>query len=177
MFRGRTVKKDSLTTAQATIDYAHYEVHKGNHFYIQGYLTLDEGSAHYVKMTTPNTRKWMHFLFNIKSTGICTTTFDEDATGGMTGGTTIVVLNNDRNSSITSGVTLVGGVSNSTGHITRIEDDKWGTDGFKETIGGGGSRVDELILKQNTVYFRTFLSGAADNIVQYKAYWYELING
>ena len=49
----------------------------------------------------------------------------------------------------------------------------WGANGFKETIGGGSSRDDELVLKSGTTYSRTFLSGAADNIVQFKASWYE----
>ena len=68
---------------------------------------------------------------------------------------------------ITSGVTVA------TGYDLRLEADKWGAAGFKETIGGGSSREDELVLKQNTTYLRTFLSGADSNIIQFKASWYE----
>jgi len=48
--------------------------------------------------------------------------------------------------------------------------------GFKTTVGGGNGREDELILKQNTTYVRTFVSGSAANIIQFKASWYEHTN-
>ena len=171
-------KLDSSTAAVTTIDYAHHEIHSGSHYYIQGYLTLaeEEGGGegtYYVKLVTPNTTKWSHFLFDIKSTAICTTTLDEGATGGMTGGSDVTPINNNRNSDKTSGMVLTSGVTVADSYAKRLENDKWGANGFKETIGGGSSRSDELILKQNTTYLRTFISGAAGNIVQFKASWYE----
>jgi len=68
---------------------------------------------------------------------------------------------------------LTGGVTVPTGYTLRLESDKWGADGFKENIGGGSGREDELILKRNTVYCRGFVSGADNNIIQFKASWYE----
>ena len=167
---------DSSTKALSIIDHAHHEIHEGGHFYIQGFLELGDADTYYVKMVTPDTTKWIHFIFDVKSTGICSTYLDEDATGGMTGGSSITPLNNNRNSSSSSGLVLTGGVTTCTGYTTRLENDKWGASGFRETIGGGGGREDELILKQNTVYCRSFVSGAVDNIVQFKASWYEHSN-
>lgn len=56
---------------------------------------------------------------------------------------------------------------------TNTLDVQGGANGFKETIGGGSGRDDELVLKQNETYLRTFTSFADDNIVQFKASWYE----
>lgn len=164
---------DKSTEALETIDYAQSKIHSGSHFYIQGYLILGDGGEFRVKLVTPDNAKWMHFVFEIKSTGICETTFDEGATGGMAGGSNKDPLNNNRNSTKTSGAVLTTGVSTATTYDFRIEDDKWGAAGFKQTIGGGGGREDELILKQGTTYLRTFISRAVDNIIQFKASWYE----
>ncbi len=167
---------DSVTNALDTIDYSQHEIHSGSHYYIQGYIELDDTETFYVKMVTQNTTKWSHFIFNIKSTGICTTYFDEDATGGMTGGSGVTPINNNRNSDNVSGVVFTSGVTACTGYAKRLESDKWGDTGFKQSIGGSGGREDELILKQNTVYCRSFVSGSDGNIIQFRASWYEHAN-
>ncbi len=163
---------DPATGAASGIDHTHQEIHEGNHFYIQGFLELGNEATHYVKMVTPNTLVWSHFVFSIRSTGICATTLVEAPTGGMANGSPVVPINNNRNSGKASAMVLTGGVTVSTGG-TIIENDKWGAAGFKESVGGGGGREDELILKQNTIYCRGFVSGAASNIIQFKASWYE----
>lgn len=164
---------DASTESIQTIDYEHHEIHSGSHYYIQGYLELDDTDTFYIKIVTPNTTKWAHFVFDIKSTGICTTYLDEAATGGMTGGAAKTPINNNRNSANASAMVITGGVTTATSYTLRLEDDKWGANGFKETIGGGSGRSDELLLKQNTTYLRSFISGADNNIIQFKASWYE----
>ena len=164
---------DDTTQNIITIDTVHREVHEGDHYTMQGYLELNNGDTYNVKLVTPDTAKWVHFVFDIKSTGICTTHFDEDAVGGMEGGSAIIPQNSNRNSSKTSGLVITGGVTSCTEYSTRLENDKWGTGGFKETIGGASSRENEIILKQNTTYCRSFISGASDNIIQFEASWYE----
>ena len=51
-----------------------------------------------------------------------------------------------------------------------LSDAGWGS---RKAGGGGETRSDEIILKPETTYYRTFTSGAADNIVSFKAKWYE----
>ncbi len=167
---------DFSTWALVVVDYVHHEIHSGSHYYIQGFVELNDTDTFYVKLTTPNTTKWSHFIFDIKSTGICSSTLDEEATGGMTGGVAIVPINNNRNLLNTSGMTITSNVTACTSYTTRLENDKWGANGFKETIGGGSGREDELILKQGTDYCRSFTSGADNNIIQFKASWYEHTN-
>lgn len=170
---GLPAEVDNSTHSLQTVDYSHHEIHSGSHYYIQGFLQLDDGDDFFVKMTTPDSAKWSHFLFNIKSTGICTSYLDEGAVGGMTGGVSMTPLNNNRNSTNTSNMIIVSNVTDSADYAVRLENDMWGADGFKENIGGGSGRDDELVLKRNTTYLRTFVSGADDNIIQFKASWYE----
>lgn len=164
---------DTVTGSLNTVDYAHHEIHSGSHYYIQGFAELATDIALRVKMVTPDTTKWSHFVFSITSSGICETTFDEGASGGMANGSSIVPLNNNRNSTNTSGLVFTSGVTAATTYVTRLENDKWGALGFKSTIGGGTAREDEFILKQNTTYLRTFTSRVDNNIIQFRASWYE----
>jgi len=173
---GIEYKQDEITGAFTTVANAHQEIHEGRHFYLQGFLELDDTDEFFMKMVTPDALRWSHFIFAIKSTGICTTYLDEEATGGMAGGSSVIPLNNNRNSATASGMVFTVGVTDATSYTTRLENDKWGAAGFKETIGGGGGREDELMLKQNTTYLRSFISGADSNIIQFKASWYEHIN-
>ncbi len=172
----RKLRADIITHALQTIDYAHHEIHAGSHFYIEGYATLAEDAVLRVKLVTPDTNKLAHFQWAISSSGICETTLHEAPSGGMTGGNAVTPLNNNRNSSTTSGIVITSGVAAATVAGTQISNAKWGAAGFKSTIGGGTARDDEIVLKKNTIYLRTFTSRAADNIVQFKASWYEHTN-
>ncbi len=71
---------------------------------------------------------------------------------------------------ITSGVTVATSLG------LDLSDTSVGGEGFKADVGGESGREDEIILKQDTVYCRTFISGANDNIIQFKASWYEHTN-
>lgn len=171
---GNAVSIDDTSNSLTTITTPHAEIHNGNHFYMEGYTTLDSGEHLYVKLETPDTTKWAHFKWEIFSTGVLLTTFDEGATGGMTGGSSVTPLNNDRNSSTTSGLTLTSGVAIATSYDTRISNQRFGvTSNPAKATGGGSERDTEIILKQNTVYLRTFTSASAANIINFRASWYE----
>jgi len=233
---------DSSTRVLTIIDNVHHEIHSGSHYYIEGHAVLGNGNTMYVKLETPDTSEWGHFVWEINSSGILTTILDEDATGGMAGGARATIHANNRNTNCWSGnhtgannqatvltdaaqtwvidelvgnqvfnssdgssgiittngvntatvAALAGGTDNDwdtndgyeingssiiitkgvtacTGYIQRISDTSFGS----RSSGGSQTRVDEIILKQNTVYCRSFLSGAAGNVVNFKANWYE----
>ena len=231
---------DGATTSIKTIDYAHHEVHSGSKYYINGFAELGVSGTLFVKLQTPNTGKWGHFLWEIGSSGILLSTLDEDATGGMAGGTRPTIHSNNRNVGCWTGLhdglanaatltdttkawtidALVGyraqnttdgssgpitantattvtailtggaendwdigdkyeinnsqfiitsGVTVATSYIQRVDNNKFGSKG----AGGQDSRNDELILKQNTVYLRSFTASTASNIIPFRASWYE----
>lgn len=231
---------DSSTDVLETIDYYHYEIHAGNHFYMEGHATLANGGTLFVKLVTPNTGRWGHLLWELHSSGILTTTLDEDATGGMAGGARPTIHANNRNincwtglhtggnnvavlvdatkawtpgalvgyqifnstdgssalitandaTTVTaalagntdndwdtgdayeinlSGMVITSAVTACTGYTQRVGNTSFGS----RQAGGISSRVDEVVLKQNTVYCRSFTSGTGANIVGFKASWYE----
>lgn len=238
----RPVRMDLVTHVLPTLDYAHHEIHSGSHFYLEGYATLGVAGTLYVKLVTPDLGRWGHFVWRIGSSGILTTTLDEDATGGMAVGSVATIHANNRNVGCWTGrhtgldneatvltdatktwvvnelvgyqvfntldgssgvivsntvntatvVALAGGTGNDwdtadeyeinrsrfvvtssvtacTDYIQRVHNESFGA---KQT-GGLASREDEIIMKQNTVYCRSFTSNTASNIVNFKASWYE----
>ena len=171
---------DGISNAIRTIDYSHHEIHDGSHFYIKGFTTLgnDPGVDDILRvtLTTPDTGSWAHFVWSIRSTGILEISLEEAPSGGMANGSPVTPLNNNRNSTKTSGIVISSGTDVATNPGTELDKDKWGVAGFKDDAGGGAARTDELILKQNTIYLRTFTSSTAANIVQFKASWYEHTN-
>ena len=94
---------DSTTGAISVLDYEHHEVHGGSHFYIEGYAELGVGGTLFIKLVTGNIAAWPHFLWEIGSNGILTTTLDEDATGGMAGGSVVTIHANNRNKNCWTG--------------------------------------------------------------------------
>ena len=178
----KVIRIDGATEGLNVISHAEHSIHEGNHFYMEGYITLDDTDEFYVKLVTPDTTKWAHMSWDIVSTGELTTEFYEGASGGMTGGTSVTPLNSDRNSSNTSGMTITKNVTAPTDTGTTISQKKFGTSGGGGFFGGGaaGGGSDnlssELILKQNTTYCRKFLSGTDGNIISFRAVWGEHTN-
>lgn len=172
---GRTedITVDEVTHALITIDYPHHEIHEGDHYYIEGWTMLNDGDLIRVKLVTPDTATWAHFTWDITSGGVLETGLYEDASGGMAGGVGVTPLNNNRNSTKTSGMTITKGITAATNNGTLISIRKVGGTAFKSVTGGAADRTDEIILKRNTTYFRYFLSGSDDNIISFKATWYE----
>lgn len=233
---------DETTRALSVIHHDEYQIHRGRLYYIEGHTTLGVAGILRVKLTTPNTTEWGHFVWNIGSSGILETTLDEDCVGA-TGGSRPTIHANNRNVDCWAGLhaggnneatvltdstkswvvdTLIGmqvfnttdgssgiiidndatsvtvsalaggtdndwdtndkyeinnsqfiittGVTVATSYIQRIANTSFGS----RSAGGSDSRIDELILKQNTDYCRTFTSGAASNIIHFKASWCEI---
>jgi len=234
---------DKSTGAQNIIDHAHHEIHEGDHYYIEGNATLGNAATLFIKLVTPDTARWGHFIWELNSSGILTATLDEDAVGGMADGSRPTIHANNRNMNCWTGLhdggddksalvdssqswtvdelvgfqvfnstdgssgfitantsdtvtaTLAGGTGNDwddddtyeinqtgfvitsgvttcTSFTQRVSNQKFGV----KNVGGAASREDELVMKRNTTYCRSFTSGTASNIVGFKALWYEHTN-
>ena len=118
---------DNSTGAIETITYPHHEIHEGNHFYIEGHTTLANAEELRVKLVTPDTAKWAHFLWEISSNNILTTELWEGASGGMTGGSGVTPLNNNRNSPNASVLVITSGVAVATSDGLKIGNGAWGS--------------------------------------------------
>lgn len=142
---------DEISSALNIIDYAHHEIHSGNH-YKAGFqdTAMDTNDIIALVFTTPDTTKWMHWTLTGQSTGACTIQLFHTPTLSVEG-TAVNPFNRNQNSSNTSDM-AVKHTPTITANGTKISE-KWvGSVGFKEAIGGSARGNSEIILKQNTQY-------------------------
>ena len=110
------IRADETTATIQTIDYAHHEIHAGDH-YTAMHTVADIGAATTpndtitMTFTTPNTTKWSHMtlLFNCVGGALCK--LREGGTGGASPTGTVTCFNNNRNSTNTSGLLSIDGVA------------------------------------------------------------------
>ncbi len=110
------------------------------------------------------------------SSGFITDNTTTTVTVSLSGGTDndfddddVIEINNSQ-LVITSGITVATSLG------LQISNADAGGTGWKADVGGESARTDEIILKANTTYLRRFVSGSNDNIVSFKASWYEHTN-
>jgi hypothetical protein len=163
---------DPATNATNTVQYEHHEIHAGDHYNYCDYA-LSQAADDDIEfvLTTPDTAKWIHLLFEVQSSEGATIELYEGASG-ISGGTAITPRNNNRNSTKTSGVTLVK-------DPTSITSDGVRASGF---VAGGtrdagiNNREKEFVLKQNETYLVRVTSLAVGNEIGWCAEWYEHTN-
>lgn len=171
---GTEGKLDPTTGSLVGMDYAHQEIHAGDHFFITNYVTLANTNTLVFGVTTPNTTKWSHMYWEILTTGQTLFQIYEAAT--YTGGTPVTQFNNNRNSLTASTLSIVTAPSISVAG-TIISAALVGIASTNQkALGGTASRDDEIILKQNTQYVFKFTSNSNDNNITYRAFWYEHTN-
>jgi hypothetical protein len=166
---------DGPSNATRTIDYAHHEVHDGSAYWAYKTVTLGNGEVSTVGVTTPNTTKWAHLLLKVDLSAAATFDILEDVTS-FSGGASFTVLNFNRNSSKTSGLTVI------TGHTgSDLITPTGGTTIWTEALGTRGAstsrqNASELILNQNSNYLFRVTNGAASNNTSILLTWYEHTN-
>jgi len=162
---------DAATNTLQTITYEHHEIHSGSHFnHCDFSLNESSGATIEFAMTTSNTTKWIHLLFELYASEGASLELYEGSSA-VVGGTAITPRNNNRNSANVSSVTL-------------IKDPASITDGTRAAgfLAGGGktagatTRGKEYVLAQNTTYLVRITSLAVSNDISWCAEWYEHTN-
>lgn len=170
------MRLDASTHTLQTIDYAHHEIHSGDHFFCYNYDSdVDTAGPKYYRITTPNTTKWSHLIMSIYSEGSGTWQLFENPTVNGAG-TALATPNSNRNS--LNAATLVVAVDpTSTADGTEIKVWRTGSGTSAPTRVGSENRDDsELILKQNEDYFLKFTPDANDAKIKIELEWYEHTN-
>jgi hypothetical protein len=166
---------DTTTAALNTIDYAHHEIHEGNHF--KGGtqdLDIDTNQTLSYCLTTSDTTTWVHYQLTAQATGAVTVELYENPTI-ETYGAAITTYNRNRNSSNVASATM-SLVTNATNNGTKLSS-KWiGGTGFKTSIGDELRADSEFVLKQNEQYLVVLTANADDCKVSIGADWYEHTN-
>lgn len=160
---------DPSTEAMPTVEYAHHEIHEGDHYFVKGWMDLTNGQVFDFLATTPDTLKWAHMLVEFGAEAESNITIYEGTTTSADG-TPVTAVNRDRNSSNTAGLVITH-TPTVTGVGTQIASYKMGS---MQKSGGTVRANAELILKQNTKYLiRITNDTALNNWLDYLADWYE----
>ena len=171
---------DKSTKAMPSIDYAHHEVHDGNHYNVRGFTSgLGSGAGLIWCVTTPNTTKWAHMTFQIEGTTQTEVYVYEGVS--CSGGTAITPRNNNRNAGDNSSLILMqnpvisgaNAVAASGVLIEKYSKGLEGTTPSKSSFNGEVTREDEMILKSGTTYLYYIKSVGAGNIIDFAGTWYE----
>ena len=159
---------DASTETLQNLDYAHHEVHEGNHYFISGYeLAAALNDTVEFTVQVPDSTTWPHMIFELFSSTGATFEMYEGATG-VSGGSSVTPLNNNRNSANTSELTILKNPT-VTDSGSLIVDKLVGG----ERQSGSASRENEIILKQNTTYHIVITSLANSNDISWVVDWYE----
>lgn len=165
---------DEITGVPIAINFEHHEIHEGDHFVFNDKNTINSGSSITYMLTTTNTTKWVHLMYQIDGSAI--TGFNIYEGADRVGTTAQSVFNNNRNSTNTAGLIIHKGVSDGTTDGTLIRTYNGGSSSA-QSKGYSSTREEvELVLKQNTKYIITITSGTASNLTNISLRWYEHTN-
>jgi len=141
------------------------------------------GTRAIISFKTPNTTKWAHAVFEVRSNGEAIYQLQEAASMGTGTGASFAPRNHDRNSTKTTTLKNTSlGTDGTAGYVTVGCDYSGSTlTLFSTKIGdgreGGETRGhDEWILKQDTVYAVMVTSQAASSVVRVNMTYYEHTN-
>ena len=169
----RGVRVDSSAHAIVSIEYDHHEVHEGSSFVVTDVQNVDSTSMQWM-ITTPNTTKYAHMIFDIHGTGELQAVLTEGA--DRTGTNALTVINRRRVGTPTAATVTVHRVvsGGATDGATTIFSLRAGaTGGGNKTVSTGGHRgMNEYILKPDTKYIVT-ITTYANIYVSFHIVWYE----
>lgn len=161
---------DPTSSGVITVDFAHHEIHEGDHYTVADFTDLGNGATYNILIVTPNTAVRTHLLFQVTTEGETTITLFEDTTTSSDG-TAITEVCNRRDASGGTAGTVVTHTPTITGDGTQIARSKTGS-GMK--AGGAIRGDDEWILDQNSKYMlRITNDTAVNNWASWVITWYE----
>lgn len=163
---------DATTGAPYIVDFAHHEIHEGDHYFLQSFdLLTTSGDSLIYCIDVPDTAKRAHLIVNFGSQATMEyyTYVDADCSGGDT----ISVTNNNLNSSNTSMLTFMKTPTiTSIGTLIEKHSTGSGTNAGTGRVGVAG-REAEIILKAGSKHIFLFITKANSNTIDYEFSWYE----
>ena len=169
---GNNLNVDSTTNCLVVISTEHNEIHEGDHYNIAGFTTLNaDVSADFSVLVSSDVAP--HMVFAIEGTSR-TEMYIYEGADCDADGTPVTPINNNRNSSNTSSMTVQENPTvNSLG--TLIYSQSSGLEGDNKIGAKTGIilRADEIILKYSKKYLFRIKSKDDGNIISYKCSCYE----
>ena len=166
--------RDPKSNAEVTIDWPHYEVHHGHMFKLDDVVACESATVKWL-ITTPDSTKYAHMVFDVVATGEVTVLITEGA--NRTTGDVLTLLNRNRvGSPITAALVVQrGATGGDTDGATTIRSIRTGDTGPNLNIIGTSRGQNEYVLKPNTKYVVSATTYAAV-FVSLHLDWYEHYN-
>jgi hypothetical protein len=169
----RNIKKDDISGALVTIDFAHHEAHEGHSFYYNDVIALGNGATQDYILQVPDVQAWPHFGFSVNfndGAGIIELYESTDRIGT----TPQTVINRERNGGDGNNMLVYKDQSGGSTDGTRI---LWQRGGSGKTAGAVLGSSEEIILKQNTWYLlRVTNATNSTNNTTVIVEWYEHVS-
>jgi hypothetical protein len=173
---------DESTRALNTIEYEHHEIHSGSHYHVQSVIALPAlNDVLDFTWQMPDNKKWIHWTWEISTEKEVAWYIYEHVVANNPLANTVTPLNNNRNSTNTSGtvmkyelqadLTAANVDTDVTSPAILIASGISG-DGQK---GGASERHHEMIMKQGWMYCLRAVAGAA-GYINFDMHWYEHTN-
>jgi len=170
----KSIRLDASTETMQVITYEHHEVHAGCHFFYTDSVSVNSDAAQNYLITTPDTTKWAHFVFDIDGLGVTDIKIYEGGDRVGTSGQTI--FNSDRNSATSATTTIHKWTSTGSTDGNLIYSYKSGSDTNQSRTTSQAEHNEEIILKQNTKYLIVIASTTNSNLINCHLSWYEHTN-
>jgi len=162
---------DPNTGVFMTVEYAHHEIHEGEHYSYRDFYFMPKNSVKEFLIITPNSTKQMHSLFGVQST---TSTISYNIFENCTvsnNGTLEPVRNRNRNFN-NNNEGLLYEDPTITADGTEIAAGIYGSG--KNSNGGGDRDTEEILLKVNETYcYRISEQNIASTNINILFDWYE----
>jgi len=162
--------RDRSTGAVEVIEYEHHEIHSGSYYRAGFQKDVPNGGTAIVAITPPNTASWLHFRPAVDVEVEARVQLFENPTS-VAGGTAIAPKNANRNSTKTSGATVVSDPTIDTTGAVALGNQVLGSG---KSSGGDANSQYEWVLKQNTTYVLVVTNKTTSaNQVNIRCMWYE----
>lgn len=166
--------RDGVSGALMTIDYAHHEIHEGNHYFAIYSALANNTDLIEVRILTPDTSTRAHMRIAVEVAIAATVAMWIDTTKTHAAGNAITPMNRDHNSANASTLTIChtpAGAEAAAAVLTEYVGSS--VTGGRVAVGGEATNSAEFILEQNTAYLIRSTSRADGNAMSIILDWYE----
>lgn len=153
-----------------SLDYAHYEIHEGNHYFVKKTASLAKAGTKDILIVTPDQDIYAHLIAGVEATSSSfLASFFEDVTATANG--TLGGSRNRNRNAAENNTTIVyeDPTITATGNLL------WSLSlGAGRNVGGASRDNEEVILKKNTKYLlRITEDNVAATNINWNLDWYE----
>ena len=175
---------DKTTNAINVVNYEHHEIHSGSNYTNEWQIHVPADDVLDIRLVAPDNAKWLHWTIDYNTEAEFRFTMYENIAISVAG-TSLTAINNNRNSTKTSGLTAFDYIINTNLDLANADTNIGSatiigigaTGSGRSQAGSSFARSGELIFKQGYGYCLRFKNQSnAEKYVDWKMEWYEHTN-